>query len=81
MNINTAALDDAVLVFLHLTLHDHNRARKGFDWECLNRLYERGFIGDPVSKTKFVILTNDGLRKNPERLFRQLFSTAGSKID
>jgi hypothetical protein len=32
MNTNTVAIDDAVLALLHLTLHDHNRAWKGFDW-------------------------------------------------
>jgi len=80
MNINTAAIDDAVLALLHLTLHDHNRAWKGFDWDSLNRLYERGLIGDPVNKTKSVILTDDGLRES-ERLFKLLFSSASSRID
>ena len=64
MNVNTAAIDDAVLALLHLTLHDLNRAWKGFDWDSLNRLYERGLIGDPVNKTKSVILTDDGLRES-----------------
>jgi hypothetical protein len=80
MNINTVAIDDAVLALLQLTLHDHNRAWKGFDWDSPNRLYERGLIGDPVNKTKSVILTDDGLPE-PKRLFKLLFSNAGSKID
>ncbi|WP_321969206.1 DUF6429 family protein, partial [Paraburkholderia tropica] len=37
-------------------------------------------IGDPVNKTKSVILTDDGLRES-ERLFKQLFSIAGKEID
>ncbi|MGF6292606.1 DUF6429 family protein [Paraburkholderia youngii] len=78
MNINTAAIDDAVLAHLHLTLHDHNRTWKGFDWDSLNRLYERGLNSDPVNKTKSVNLTDDGLREC-ERLFKLLFSSAGSK--
>jgi hypothetical protein len=72
MNINTAAIDEAVLALLYLTLHDNNRAWKGFDWEVLNRLHERGLIGDPVNKTKSVILTEEGLRES-ERLFNQHF--------
>lgn len=80
MNINTAAIDDAVLALLHLTLHDHNRAWKGYDWDSLNRLYERGLIGDPVNRAKSVTLTDDGLRES-ERLFNLLFSSAGRKID
>ena len=72
MNINTAAIDEAVLALLYLTLHDNNRAWKGFDWEALNRLHERGLIGDPVNKTKSVIFTEEGLRES-ERLFNQHF--------
>ncbi|QBR02299.1 DUF6429 family protein [Paraburkholderia pallida] len=80
MNINEAAIDDAVLALLHLTLHDHYRAWKGFDWDSLNRLYERGLIDNPVNKTKSVVLTDEGLRES-ERLFKQLFSTGDSTID
>ncbi|HIH2745104.1 TPA: DUF6429 family protein [Burkholderia lata] len=32
------------------------------NWGALNRLDERGPIGDLVSKTRSVILTDDGLR-------------------
>lgn len=80
MNIDLAAIDDAVLALLYLTLHDDNRAWKSFDWDALNRLHERGFIGDPVNKAKSVILTDDGLRES-ERLFKQHFVTAGSEAD
>ncbi|KVE52902.1 hypothetical protein WI94_19815 [Burkholderia vietnamiensis] len=80
MNIDTAAIDDAVLALLYLTLHDHNRVWKSFDWDALNRLYECSLIGDPVNKAKSVILTDDGLRES-ERLFKQHFVTAGSKTD
>ncbi|KWR88158.1 DUF6429 family protein [Cupriavidus sp. IDO] len=72
MNINTEAIDEMVLALLYLTLHDRYRAWKGFDWEALNRLHERGFIGDPVNKTKSVVFSEEGLRE-AERLFRQHF--------
>ena len=72
MNINTAAIDDAVLALLHLTLHDHNRAWKGFDWDVLSRLHARGLIDDPINQAKSVVLTEDGLRES-ERLFKQFF--------
>ena len=48
------------------------RAWKGFDWDVLNRLYERGLIEDPVNKTKSVTFTEEGLRES-ERLFNQHF--------
>ncbi|MFL9909133.1 hypothetical protein HHL24_40405 [Paraburkholderia sp. RP-4-7] len=72
MNINTDAIDEVALALLHLTLHDHCRAWKGFDWDVLNRLYEKGFICDPVNKTKSVVFTEEGLRES-ERLFKQHF--------
>ncbi|NUX58867.1 DUF6429 family protein [Paraburkholderia youngii] len=72
MNINTDAVDEVGLALLYLTLHDGYRAWKGFDWHVLNRLYERGFIEDPVNKTKSVIFTEEGLRES-ERLFNQTF--------
>ncbi len=72
MNINTNAIDEDALALFYLTLHDRYRAWKGFDWNVLNRLYERGFIEDPVNKTKSVIFTEDGLRES-ERLFNQHF--------
>ncbi|EDV2894403.1 hypothetical protein CSM99_004905 [Salmonella enterica subsp. diarizonae] len=80
MNINTEAIDDAVLALLWLTLHDYDRAWKGFDWDVLNRLYERGFIGNPVSKAKSVVLTEEGLRQS-RLLFQRYFATEGSEND
>jgi hypothetical protein len=46
---------------------------KGFDWDNLNRLHDKGFISDPVGKAKSVVLTDEGLRES-ERLFRQPFA-------
>jgi len=77
MNINTGSIDEVALALLYLTLHDHNRAWKGFDWEVLNRLYKRGLIDDPVNKTKSIIFTEEGLRES-ERLFKQHFVMADS---
>jgi hypothetical protein len=68
------------LALLWLTLHDRYRAWKGFDWDVLNRLHERGFIDDPVNKTKSVIFTEEGLRES-ERLFNQLNSPSVSSKD
>ncbi|EEE1293633.1 hypothetical protein CB343_003118 [Salmonella enterica subsp. diarizonae] len=78
MNINTEAIDDVVLALLWLTLHDDYRAWKGFDWDVLNRLYERGFISDPVNKAKSVVLTEKGLIQS-EQLFLQYFVTEGTE--
>ncbi|EGP42535.1 DUF6429 family protein [Achromobacter insuavis] len=75
MNIDADAIDDAVLALLYLTLHDHNRAWKGFDWDVLNRLHERGLIASPANRAKSVTLTEEGLRQS-ERLFLERFVIA-----
>jgi hypothetical protein len=62
-----------VLALLYLTLHDGDRAWKGFDWETMNRLHEKGLISSPIGKTKSVTLTDEGLEKS-KRLFNELFA-------
>lgn len=77
MNINTEAIDEVVLA---LTLHDNDRVWKGVDRDVLNRLYERGFIGNPVNKAKPVVLTEEGLRQS-RLLFQRYFTTEDSEND
>jgi hypothetical protein len=71
--IDEQKVDEAVLGLLYLTLHDECRAWKGFDWDTLNRLHEKGFILDPRGKAKSVVLTDAGLAE-AKRLFDLLFS-------
>jgi Alpha amylase, catalytic domain/Domain of unknown function (DUF6429) len=75
MEIDEDKVDDAVLALLRLTLHDGQRAWKGFDWDTLDRLYRKGLIGDPVNKAKSVVLTDEGLRRS-EALVAALFGKA-----
>ena len=75
MDIDTDKIDDAVLALLFLTRCDDKfgaAAWKSHDWDALNRLHAKGYIGDPVSKAKSVALTEDGKAK-AEELFRKLF--------
>ena len=72
MDYDADKVDEAVLALLYLTLHDGARTWKSFDWEAMNRLYEKGYISNPVSKTKSVVFTEEGLRE-AEKLFQQLF--------
>jgi Domain of unknown function (DUF6429) len=73
MDIDTDKIDEAALALLYLTLHDDSRAWKGLDWDVMNRLHEKGFISNPVGKTKSVLLTEKGLQES-ERLFKKLFA-------
>src|SRR5258708_21133938 len=78
MKIDSDRIDDAVLALLHLGLHDKCRTWKGFDWDAMNRLHEKGYISDPVGKTKSVVFTEDGLRRSQE-LFREMFMINGGE--
>jgi len=72
MTLDKDKIDNAVLALLWLTLHDDDRAWKTFDWDAMNRLHDKGYIGDPVGKAKSVRLTDEGLRRSrelAERLF------------
>jgi preprotein translocase subunit SecA len=73
MEIDEDKIDETVLALLALTLHDERRAWKGMDFDVMNRLHEKGYIDDPINKTKSVWLTDEGLAKS-EELFKKLFS-------
>jgi len=64
VEIDEDKVDDAVLALLWLTLHDGQRAWKGFDWDALDRLHRKGLIENPVGKAKSVVLTDQGLRRS-----------------
>lgn len=72
MKIDKDKIDDAILALLYLTLDRDGRAWKGIDWSAMNRLHEKGFIGDPVNKAKSVWLTDEGIARS-EQLFREMF--------
>jgi hypothetical protein len=73
-------VDEIVLALMYLTLHDSYRAWKGFDWEVLDRLYEKGWIENPQSKAKSVLLTEEGLAKSVS-LFQHYFGVSNKKQD
>jgi len=74
MNIDTDKIDDTVLALLHLTCfgNGYGAAWKGHDWDVLNRLYEKGYIGNPRNKNKSVVFSEEGRAKS-ESLFREMF--------
>ena len=47
------------------------RAWKSFDWETMNRLCEKGYISDPKSKSKSVVLTEEGYSRAKDLFERQ----------
>ena len=57
-------VDEAVVALLYLNTFGDSystRAWKSFDWDSMDRLFEKGYISDPKSKAKSVVLTEEGL--------------------
>ena len=77
MEYDREKVDEMVLALLWLTLGDDGRAWKGHDWDALERLHERGYISDPKSKAKSVVLSEAGERRARE-LFERHF---GGKVE
>jgi len=76
MEYDKNKVDEAVLALLYLNLIGDQgviRAWKGFDWDVMDRLHEKGFISDPRSKAKSVIVTQEG-QKAAKELFKRYFS-------
>lgn len=67
--IDADRLAEAALAILSLTLHD-GRVWKSMDWNLMNLLHEKGWISDPVSKAKSVVLTEEGERLAHEFLLK-----------
>ena len=64
MRYDKDKVDELVLARMWLVMHsdgDAVRAWKGFDWDTLDRLHEKGFISDPKSKAKSVVLSNQAV--------------------
>ena len=70
--VDWECVDDAALAIMLLGLHEGWRTWKGFDWEVLDRLHDKGFITDSKTKTKSVIFTEKGWEES-QRLFERLF--------
>lgn len=76
-------VQDTVLALMHLNAHAEQfgwRAWKSFPWEATDGLYERGLIGDPRSKAKSVVLTDEGAEL-AEQLFREMFGVEDAQRD
>ena len=78
MEYDEDKIDDFTLALLYLVAHEREegygaRAWKGFDWETLNRLHDKGYISNPVGKAKSVTMTEEGFLK-AKALFEKHFT-------
>lgn len=73
MDYNKDKVDEMVLALLFVTSSRDGgsvRAWKSHDWDSLDRLHEKGLISDPKSKSKSVVMSEEGARR-AEELFRK----------
>jgi Domain of unknown function (DUF6429) len=76
MEMDKEKVDEITLALLYLTTFKDKyglRAWKSHDWDVLNRLHESGYIHDPVSKAKSVMLTDEGAERS-KLLFEKHFT-------
>ena len=76
MEFDKEKVDEMTLALLYLVMVDEKHvtsAWKGFDWETMSRLYEKGYISNPKGRAKSVGVTAEG-RKKAEELFEKYFT-------
>lgn len=78
MDYDEDKVDDYTLALLYLVTHERHeglgaRAWKGFDWDTMNRLHEKGYISNPAGKAKSVAMTEEGFLRAKQQ-FKQFFA-------
>jgi hypothetical protein len=76
MEIDEEKVDEAVLALLYLTTFTDKprwRAWKGHSWDVLDRLRQKGYISDPATKAKSVLLSEEGAQRSRD-LFEKYFA-------
>ena len=73
MQYDTDKVDEMILALLHLTSSQDkygSKAWKGFDTTAMDRLHQKGLIGDPRGKSASIPLTEAGAKLSKELFFR-----------
>jgi hypothetical protein len=75
MEVDREKLDQTVLALFQMNLSDDSgrRAWKSLPWSALDSLHQGGYISDPATKTKSIVLSDEGARLS-EQLFEKFFS-------
>jgi Domain of unknown function (DUF6429) len=78
MEIDEQKIDEMALALLHLTRFKDKsglRAWKSHSCDVLDRLHQSGYISDPATKAKSVLLTEEGAKLS-KRLFERYFASS-----
>ncbi|RLB38195.1 MAG: hypothetical protein DRH30_11885 [Deltaproteobacteria bacterium] len=73
MDYDTTKADEFALALLYLNLMEDKygfRAWKSISWEIMDSLHEKGYVGNPATKAKSVIVTEAG-KNAAEEMFRK----------
>jgi hypothetical protein len=75
MDADQEKLEQTVLALFQMNLSDNSgtRAWKSLPWSVMDSLHEKGYISDPATKAKSIVLSEEGARLS-EQLFEKLFS-------
>jgi hypothetical protein len=77
MEYDKDKVDDMVLALMYLVTSSDRygrRAWKSVDWDALDRLHAKGYISNPKSAAKSVVMSDEGAARS-EELFKQYFGT------
>lgn len=75
MEYDKDKVDEMTLALLYLVMSregGEGKAWRGFDWNTMERLHQKGWISDLHIKSTSVRITTEGVKK-AEDLFRQFF--------
>jgi len=75
MKVDQNKIEEVAMALLSLTMfeeHGTTRAWKGLDWDVLGALHARGWIADPKSKAKSVVISPEG-KAAAQALLRKYF--------
>jgi len=73
MEYDRDKVDEMILALLYLTSSQDKyatRAWKGLDWQAMDRLHQKGYIGDPRGKSASVEVTLEGAKLSKELFFK-----------
>jgi thymidylate kinase len=75
MEIDNEKVEEMTLALLYLTTFKDRtglRAWKSHSWQVMDRLHESGYIYEPATKAKSVMLTDEGVERS-KHLFEKHF--------
>lgn len=80
MEYDKDKVDEMALALMYLGMFTDRsiwRAWKSFDWDVLDRLHEKGYISNPKSAAKSVVVEESAVKLS-EELFKRYFGIANT---